>query len=807
MLKNNNGKILRKLTMRSLKSGKMRNIFIIITVALSATLISGLAGFSAAMDKKEELELAVEPHVIYSDLNNEQVQSLGNDDRIEDIILYKQGRTMEVGNYVIRAAWYSEDGKIISYVRSKITEGRYPEKINEAAVSKAYMKKNGAEPIIGAEISVTWLDGNTEKFTITGYTDIESENNFHIMLSEEYAENGAELKDLGYTAAVRITDAGTMDGQTFLNEIRSIGEQYGIPRHQIGENGSFVSRISGMSAEATITVVTVSAAVLFISIFVIYSIFYISVTSRIRRFGQLRTVGMTSVQIRKSVQYEGIFLSAVGTLIGILLGTLFAYFLVPEGFYFPNTLKICAFTIIANTLTVMFSVGKPAKIAAAASPIEAAKMNDYRGETKRKAREKRKLTPLGLAKISADSNRKKSAMTAISLGIGGVLFIMGATLLVSFNREEYSRQGEFYFGDYMLYISNNAIQTAEHGATDIQIENPITKELETEIAALNGVKKITRYECFNIVFEYNGYQSNDSVTPFDRDKTICFEQYRQDGEAFDYDRMVRNKEIIVNNNSVVKEIYGWKFEIGEKVKFRWYDGEDYREEYFTIAGDTEKLYQSPDENVRLLSLNYGWFYIPKDILKTMVPEEYDFSSGLIVSVEDYENETTVKEFLQKCVDDNPYLSLIMFTDCLKQDESSYISIQIVVWGLSAFIIGFALINLINTLVSNAMARKQEFAMLCSIGMSGSQLRKMIIGEGLILAAKNIVITAIFGTIAGYALIQVMHEFGALYLHWHFPIWYMLGYAVLIVLVPVIISGIIINILGRKTLVERLREAE
>ena len=98
-------------------------------------------------------------------------------------------------------------------------------------------------------------------------------------------------------------------------------------------------------------------------------------------------------------------------------------------------------------------------------------------------------------------------------------------------------------------------------------------------------------------------------------------------------------------------------------------------------------------------------------------------------------------------------------------------------------------------------------MLCSIGMSGGQLKKMIIGEGLILAAKNIIITAVFGTAAGYAMIRIMREFNATYLHWHFPGWYVLGYIATVLVVPVLISAVITNILEKKTLVERLRAAE
>lgn len=808
MLKNNNGAILRKLTMRSLRAGKMRNIFIIITVALSAALISGLTGFALAMDKKEDRELAVQPHVIYGDLSNQQVEALKNDGSMEDIVRYKQGGSMEAENYEIRPAYFSDEGKIIESMRLNITEGRYPEKPNEAAVSKEYLKKLGIGPVIGAEFSVTWVDGATETYTVTGLNDLESESRFFIMLSEEYAEKGSQLKDVSYTTAARIVGAADMDDQTFLNTIRGIGEEYGIPRYQIRENSSFVIKISNTRASVLFAVVGVGAVILFVSVFVIYSIFYISVTGRIRQFGQLRTIGMTSKQIRKTVRYEGIFLSGAGSLIGILVGTVFAYFIVPKGFYIPNTLITAVLTIIATSLTVMFSVKKPAKIAAAASPIEAAKMSGNGGAASSKSG-KRNLTPFGLAKISADSNRKKSAMTVVSLGIGGVIFIMGTTLIASYNIEEYSRTGAYRFGDYVLQVSDNAVKLSEHGAADIQINNPLTKEIEAEIAAFEGVKKVTRYDRFDVQYEYNNYQTNDEVMPFENHCIAAMNKSRTEGEAFDYDRMVHNKEIAICNNDQVKEIYGWKFKPGDTVKLKWYDGYEYREDDFNVAGsfDRGELMKLNNEDADYLAVGNGWFYIPKDLFKTMVPEEYDPSDGIIVEVEDYKTDTVVKEFLQRYADSDPHLKLTCFSDVVNDGRSNYYLVMGLVWGLSAFIIGFALINLINTLVSNAMSRKQEFAMLCSIGMSGGQLKKMIIGEGLILAVKNIMITAVFGTAAGYAMIQIMREFQATYLHWHFPVWYMLGYIAMVLVVPVLISAVITNILEKKTLVERLREAE
>lgn len=807
MLKNNNRAIILRLVLCSLKSGKMRNIFIIITVALSAALISGLAGFSAAYDKNEERELAVQPHVIYANLNSGQLAALENDARIEEIMPYKHGETMEVKNYEIRASYFSEAGEIMESVRSNITEGAYPEKINEAAVSRAYLERLGQEPVIGGEFSVVWLDGSAETYTITGFHNIDSASLFHILVSEEYAEEGSQLVDCAYTAAARIVGAGDMDNPTFLNTVRALGEQYGIPRHQIHENGQFVIKISNIKASTWLAVVGVGAAILFVSVFVIYSIFYISVTGRIRQFGQLRTIGMTTGQIRRMVRLEGIFLSAAGIGTGLLAGTAFSAFLLPGGFYFPDTLRIWALTAAAVCLTVLFSVNKPARIAAAASPIEAAKMSDGGlGAAPRKAGAKR-LTPFGLAGISAQSNRKKTAMTAVSLGIGGVLFIMGTTLIASYNIEEYSRYGVYDFGDYILDISDNAVRTAEHGAADIQINNPLTSELEAEIAAFEGVKRVVRYERFDVQYEYNGYQTNDSVMPFASSCIEALNMARTEGEPFDYDKMVQNREIIVCNNDQVQEIYGWNFKLGDTVRLKWHDGYDYREYDFRIVGafDSGDLRKLGTEAADYINIGVGWFYMPRELLQSLLPAEYDLSDGLVVAVEDYRTDTAVREFLQKYADDNPQLSLRCFSDVVTDDIPNYYFVAGMVWGLSAFVIGFALINLINTLVSSIMARRQEFATLCSIGMSNGQLKKMIIGEGLILAARNILITAVFGTAAGCFLIWFLRELAATYLHYHFPGWYMLGYTVLVVAAPVLISEIVLNILGRKTLVERLRE--
>lgn len=802
VIRNNNGAVLGKLTMRSLKSGKMRNILIIITVALSAALISGLAGFSTGLQTEEERQLATMQHVIYMNVAPEQLTLLKEDGHTEDMLTYKQGQSYEVDNYLLSPQYFAQDSKIIA--APTITKGRMPEKMNEVVVNKGYMERIGMEAETGAEISVTWLDGSTEFYTVSGYTDNHfSGNLFQIIFSEEYAENGSQLKDVPYHAAIRIFGAEKMNQAEFLEEIRNIGEKYGIARPDINENNFFVLSLSRDLTE-TLVIVCISAAVLLASVLVIYSIFYISVTGRIRQFGQLRTLGMTTKQLKKTVRLEGIFLSAAGIPIGLIIGTVFAFLVKPMGFSLKNTLIIWLLTAAAVIITVLFSIKKPAKTAAGAPPIEAVRLSGYTYSGKNT--KNRKLTPFGLAKISADRNRKKTTMTALSLGISGILFLAGTTLLTSFNREEYSRQGAFRFGEYILRTSNNAVQAAEHGLSDIQADNPLTDGLEKEIMALDGVLKVTPVKLFSVNFEYHDYRSDDSLSPVSKTDMDILNKYREGGEPFDYDELVKDKKIIIHNNFVAKEIYGWKFQTGDTVSLRYFDGTDYREDSFTIAGSAEKIDLDGTERAYQLSaFADGFFYIPEELLENMLPKDFNITNEFIISVEDYKTDTSVKEFLENCTDNNPVLRFGTLSEELQNNESTFLFLHYMVLGISAFITSFAMINLINTLVSNAMARKQEFATLGSIGMSSLQLKQMIIGEGLILAAQNIILTIIFGTAAGYLLVIGMSKTGASYMHWHFPILYLLCYAVFIILVPVVISAIIIKILDKKSLVDRLRE--
>ena len=89
-------------------------------------------------------------------------------------------------------------------------------------------------------------------------------------------------------------------------------------------NEAFV-KLSQPSALMIAVAVVGLAIIIMASILVIYCIFYISIISSIKKYGQLRTIGMTAKQIKRLVFKEGSSLTLVAIPIGLITGTLLCF--------------------------------------------------------------------------------------------------------------------------------------------------------------------------------------------------------------------------------------------------------------------------------------------------------------------------------------------------------------------------------------------------------------------------------------------------------------------------------------------------
>lgn len=810
---NNNSGYIRSLAWKSVKSSRLRNVFVILTIVLSVSLLMVMALFYAGLNTAAKRQVKNMQHVIYYGLSEGQLSDLAAEDEPASYVLgMKQGQGMEVEGIMISPVAYTSEplkDENVNLETVALTKGRMPETEEEILLPDAYCALEGIKPEPGEQVSFTWLDGTREEYTISGIFHAEDNLSvYNVVFSEAYAVNGSQLKDVLWQGIVCLKGAEEMTQTEFEDAAYSLGNDLGVERRNVNVNNFFLDTLPGgeQQAQETAAIAGACIGILLVSVLVIYSVFYLSVVGRIRQFGQLRTIGMTKRQIRRMVRMEGLMLSAAGIPAGLAVGGIVSYFIRPSGWSWLNMLLISVCVAAADVVTVLCSIRRPAKIAASISPVEAAKYAGYEagdkgGGQKKSGKLARKITPGSLALMSSFRNKKKTALTLVSLGIGGVLYMLAAFWVSSTDEESYARQGEFAYGEFVIDYSYNLVETAEHGEMELRTEHPMDRTLTGIIEGIDGVEQVIPVESLPVSWETHDDDGNVRIGTLSEERAEDLRDIVREGNL-SYGDMVENDSIITTDGGVWEEVYGWKLEVGDEVVFIWYDGQQEREKSCTVCGIIDA-----DDFSRLSDGQPG-DYTLSFLLPDVVLQEMAGSAGLtgsLVVKTDMEKDEQIEDSLNRLLDKHPYYSLNTLQDNILETESMFTLLFSVMIGLSLFIIAFALINLFNTLITNILTRGREFAMLQSVGMTRKQLAKMLRVEGLTLSAGNLLITLVLGTAAGYVMIWLLRYFGADYMHFVFPAWFFLGYAVFIVLVPVLITEYMVRRFQKQTLVERLRE--
>lgn len=647
----------------SLKTSKLRNIFVIITIILASSLLTVILMFGLGQKEKTKRDLSHTQQVGYYNLTEEQVEKLKNDERIAYQIQVKTGTISQINKFDIIPYYVSELSDKIHI--AELESGNLPKKENEIAVQKAMLEKLDISPEIGSEVTLNFYDGNTETFVVSGIIKGENTGNqFAVFFSKDYAINGSQLKDSPFEVYAKLYGATTMHREDCKEAMYLIGSEAGIERKYVYPSKAFLDTLS-VNSQDVLTYGVIGGVILFACILVIYGVFYLSVVGRIHQFGQLRTLGMTKKQMKKFVSKEGKQLFLKSAPIGILIGAIIGYFIIPEGFSIVNTLIIIACVFVIIYIITMISITKPSKIAASVSPMEALRYV-AQDTMKNKANKKvcRNLSPLGLGVMNFAKNKKKATITMLSLGLGGILFITSATYMSSFDKEAYSRQGYFKDAEFYIQYSESAQELTENGISGMQAEKPILNWLT-------------------------------------------------------------------------------------------YD-----------------------------SLN----------------------AQLLISTEESKEEQVGAE-LEALVEEKSELSLETLAETKETHNSEADRVFGAISGLAIFIMMFSILSMINTLITNIVTRKQELAMLESIGMSKSQIRKMLLGESLLLVVATVGITMTIGVLCGYFLSNMLYNNGMYYMVFKFPIIFALAYVIVLTLVPLVITIASMKTFAKESLVERLRGTE
>lgn len=793
-------KMIAQMSKQSLKSSRMRNIFVMITIVLASALLMTILMYAVGQREDNTRQLSHAQEVGYYNLSDSQVEALKADERIAYQIQVKTGTPSEMDGFEVIPYYVSELSDKIQI--GELESGTLPEKENEIAVQGAMLQKMGITPNVGSQVTLNFYDGNTETFTVTGILKGgENAKQFAVFLSQSYAENGSQLRDSPYEVYAKLYGATTMHPEDCKEAMYLIGSDAGIERKYVSPSKAFLDSLS-VDTQDVLTYGLIGVVILLACILVIYGVFYLSVIGKIHQFGQLRTIGMTKKQMKKLVSKEGRRLFLFASPVGILIGGIAGYFIIPSGFSIINTLlmAVCVFVIIY--IIMMISVRKPAKLAAAVSPMEALRYVPQ-DNMKKTANKKmcRSLTPLGLGIMNFSKNKKKATITMLSLALGGILFMTAATFMSSFDRENYARQGIWKDAEFHIQYSDSAIELNENGMSGMQAQTPMTEDMVKEISAIDGVEMVKELKSFGVIFDFpqrDEYDNDDYIYPMNAEETKNIGEYIEEGSA-DYNKLMSGDYVLIADNTNALDIYGWQFNVGDVLTFHYFDGNKIAKKEITVLGILNDQYTLDSDNLD------GWFAMPEQAVLSFVPYD-NLNAHLLISA-DSEKETAVGEAINEIVAEHPELSLESYADREVAYSQTANSVFGTISGLAIFIMMFSILSMMNTLITNIVTRKQELAMLESIGMSKGQVRKMLLGESLILVFAAVGVTMTIGTLLGYVLTHLLHNGGAFYITFQFPIVFAIAYATVLIAVPLIITLVSMKSFSKEALVERLRGAE
>ena len=705
---NDTGAIVKKLAKRSLASEKRRNLMVVVAVALAAFLICFAAVISVSIAQIQRNQVADTYEAVFTGVEADHVavlKDLPEFARVGEYYLLGQEHSMQ--GYNASYVYCDSDMMYIARSQMELIKGELPTQANEVAVSEYFLSAYGSNAKIGETVRL-----DTESFhgdyTVTGILSNVGEKEANlcaIAVSKAALTQWAGFDPAGYRAYVHFKNDRQFSQETMAAHCREIAAQFGSAH--VGMNSNYFA--SNSKSIDFVTVFGIAALVLAGGYVVIQSIFRISVNDKIQSYGQLRTIGATPRQIRRIVKKESGRLGGIGILIGILLGVGGGLLLFPKGFHGGYYGIAVLLTVVVCWVMVSISVHRPVKIAANISPLEA--MRFFTGQEKVHNRKKhRKLSPVSMGFANFGRDRKKSVSIAVSLSLGGILLLVVSSMVLTRSPEQAARLF-FPDGDYKIYLSSEQPEEEIMAAG-----NPLDENLRQEILSVDGVTDVlaTRRSL------HAKFRASESA-----EAGMC--DMLTDSNHMDIEAALVSGTMPADTHSILLSTAYQKrhtdMDVGATIELIL--GQETVK--VTISGlfDASKTTNGHGA----LAMDSAALFAPEELFHEIHPEieSFDYSWSI---VNDPQKAASVESSLQELVSGRSNLGLDTIDAHIEYEKMQSSIIFGSLQALSWLVFLFGVVNLINTTLSNQMSRKKENSILRSIGLTGKQLCRMNIIEGM-----------------------------------------------------------------------------
>jgi len=846
---NRNKEVIKRVEKGMMKANRTRNIFAIVAVALTTFMITTV--FSLGINYKENMELTsvrtsgTNANVSLAMPTKSQEKEIRDLDYVKTVgTQYMIGSVAgknEADRDLAIAMQYYDNTEWEKHYKEAISNinGSYPKKENEIMLSEDALSQLGIEkPKLDMEIPLSYVSKDGEQkdtFTLSGWFRSYTGTGM-AFLSESYCqEHGYTLQNSG---VLSISLDNPKDNFYDIQDDITLNE-----------NQTFQGSVSTSSSNGSVYAMIILLIFFIIGsgYLLIYNVLYISISRDTRFYGLIKTLGTTEKQIKTLVKRQAVTFACIGIPIGVILAGALSFGIVPiilenafdsgksiidaEMFFHPS---IFILSIIFSALTVWISCNAPAKAASKISPIEALRYQNF-ASTKTKIRSSTnggKLHVMAYHNVFRD--KKRAFLVFMSL-------FMGITMILGVNGIIGSMKVENFIDKYMDY---------NFEYTDIQFEQPeqpnkevsqFDEQFVEQIKQIDGVKKVDIQKTVWAGIDFDEVALEGFMK-------IRYEDSRYKTEGQSYQEMVADLKEYANARD-----YGCYITTLDDKALEEYnakhpntsiDIEAFNRGETAIAGmDTE--YNAP--NTALVGKTLCLTADSSDDKAT------DFLIDGSFYFEDYENNLSegigrrkdihivpeiiyVSEAGMERLTKTPIISAIgvdikdmnqveqidselqALNGTLTKQEWSYkspigmmeeynqvtYSMNLMGNGAAVLLIVIGLINFINVMLTGVVARKNEFAVMESIGTSKKQIQKILTLEGGIYALVTTVLIMTLGN-AFLLLVADAVPHMADYAKFEYPFALVICLIFAIFIICLSVPAIVYRAVSKETVIERLHD--
>ena len=868
MNKIRNQGVINRIADRTRKAGKSRNIIAVLAIALTTVLFTTLFTVGGSIVGKQQestmRQVGGSAHAGFKYLTQKEYDIVKKDKKLKEVsyrIVVAEAVNKELLKLRTEVSFYEDLDAKFSFCYPEI--GHMPEKEDEIVTSDLVLERLGIPQKIGEKVTLELKINEGEPvrktFTLCGYFKGDTISQAQVVaVSEEYAHKAAPTPE---TSAMEINvDASDYAGRIMADfnfrssfnlekQAAELVKRCGFPENiDTGLNWAY------MGGEIDLTTMALIAVIVFVIIasgyLIIYNIFYINVYRDIQYYGLLKTIGTTGKQLRKVVYRQAYMLSLYGIPVGLILGTVIGKLVLPivmDELVFAGTIDtevelnvwIFAGAAVFSFITVLLSCIRPCRIASKVSPIEAVRFTEgadeaqektkLRGKTKNRIKKTKRVSPRAMAYQNIRRNRKKIVIVVASLSLSLVLLNSVYSLIQGFDIDKFVAN---------MTVSDFSVADATLDNLSVDYDSIVLDGVTEEfLEALKGQKGVE--EVGNIYMKLTNPAFTEEAYALIEERIIRNPEVREeyeammgaaegmpdieeyckgagiDGKVYGIGKMVMDRlenpegTLDWEKFSTGKYVIATRYGMGETDKVNFFE----QGEKVTVANEEGKMREYEVLAVADMPAACGFQHLGMFNCDYILPEEeYLDLMGASLPMRtlfnvDKEHEEKMEAWMAKyCGEVNEELTYTSKASIVKQFDSQK-EMYALVGGLLALILAMiGILNFINTMVTSVLSRKQEFAMMEAVGMTGRQLKAMLCYEGGYYAVYTAVCAVVLSAVMSATGVKHLGE-SFFFFTWKLTVTPVLLCIPIVMIVVLSVPAACYRSMDKVSVVERMRRVE